>query len=171
MNTTLLLAAVGLALVGLAHSVLGEILVFKPLRVQGWVPTAGAPVLRERHIRILRGSWHLVTLLGWALSALLAAGHIAIGCGTGVVGHRCGGHGHAGQRGAGVRGHTGQPPCMVRADVDCSAGVVGLNGQPALHIWTAALPGLKCEKNHGAPSARLPAKHNFTRLRNSTTPA
>ncbi len=71
MNTTLLLAAVGLALVGLAHSVLGEILVFKPLRVQGWVPTAGAPVLRERHIRILRGSWHLVTLLGWALSALL----------------------------------------------------------------------------------------------------
>lgn len=71
MNATLLLAAVGLALVGLAHSVLGEILVFKALRVQGLVPTAGYPVLRERHVRILWCSWHLVTLLGWALSALL----------------------------------------------------------------------------------------------------
>lgn len=71
MNATLLLAAVGLALVGLAHSVLGEILVFKALRAQGLVPTAGYPVLRERHVRILWCSWHLVTLLGWALSALL----------------------------------------------------------------------------------------------------
>lgn len=71
MNATLLLAAVGLALVGLAHSVLGEILVFKALRVQGLVPTAGYAVLRERHVRILWCSWHLVTLLGWALSALL----------------------------------------------------------------------------------------------------
>lgn len=71
MNTTLLLAAAGLALVGLAHSVFGEILVFKPLRAQRRVPTAGARVLRERHVRILWGSWHLVTLLGWALSALL----------------------------------------------------------------------------------------------------
>lgn len=72
MNTTLLLAAAGLALVGLAHSVLGEILVFRQLRrTRGLVPTGGHPVLRERQVRILWGTWHVVTLLGWALSALL----------------------------------------------------------------------------------------------------
>ena len=71
MNTTLLLAAAGLALVGLVHSVLGEILVFHPLRKRGVAPTAGKPVLRERDVRILWGTWHVATLLGWALSALL----------------------------------------------------------------------------------------------------
>ena len=71
MNTSLVLAAVGLALVGAAHSVLGEILVFRSLRLRGVVPTGGQPVLREQHVRILWGSWHLVTVLGWALSALL----------------------------------------------------------------------------------------------------
>lgn len=71
MNTTLLLAAAGLALVGLAHSALGELLVFRQLRTRGLVPTAGHPVLRERQVRILWGTWHVVTLLGWALSALL----------------------------------------------------------------------------------------------------
>lgn len=71
MNNPLLLAAAGLALVGLIHSVLGEVLVFRTLRTHGLVPTAGYPVLRERQVRILWASWHLVTVLGWALSALL----------------------------------------------------------------------------------------------------
>lgn len=71
MNTSLVLAAVGLALVGAVHSVLGEILVFRSLRLRGVVPTGGQPVLREQHVRILWGSWHLVTVLGWAFSALL----------------------------------------------------------------------------------------------------
>jgi len=71
MNTALMLAAVGLALVGVAHSVLGEFLVFRSLRTRGIVPTGGRPVLREQHVRILWGTWHLVTVLGWALSALL----------------------------------------------------------------------------------------------------
>ena len=71
MNNPLLLAAAGLALVGLIHSVLGEVLVFRTLRTQGLVPAAGYPVLRERQVRILWASWHLVTVLGWALSALL----------------------------------------------------------------------------------------------------
>jgi hypothetical protein len=72
MNTALVLAASGLALVGAAHSVLGEIMVFRRLRQRGGiVPTGGQPVLREPHVRILWGSWHLVTVLGWALSALL----------------------------------------------------------------------------------------------------
>ena len=71
MNNPLLLAAAGLALVGLIHSVLGEVLVFRTLRTHGLFPTAGYPVLRERQVRILWASWHLVTVLGWALSALL----------------------------------------------------------------------------------------------------
>ena len=71
MNAALVLAAAGLAVVGAAHSVLGELRVFRPLRTRGMVPTGGQPVLRERQVRILWGSWHLVTVLGWALSALL----------------------------------------------------------------------------------------------------
>lgn len=71
MNPLFLFAAGVLALVALAHSVLGEILVFRSLRTQGVVPTAGRPVLREPQVRILWGTWHLVTVLGWALSALL----------------------------------------------------------------------------------------------------
>lgn len=71
MNTALVLAAGGLALVGVAHSVLGELLVFRALRTEGIVPTGGRPVLREWQVRILWGTWHLATVLGWALSALM----------------------------------------------------------------------------------------------------
>lgn len=59
-------------LVGLAHSILGEHLIFKRLRGEdGWIPTQCDPQLREPHVRILWVSWHLVTLIGWALSAIL----------------------------------------------------------------------------------------------------
>lgn len=71
MNAALTLASAGLAAVGLVHSVLGELLVFRTLRTRGMVPTGGQPVLREHQVRILWGTWHLVTVLGWALSALL----------------------------------------------------------------------------------------------------
>ncbi len=56
---------------GLAHSVLGEILIFRHLRKGGLVPSMSAPPLRERNIRILWASWHLVTVFGWALAAVL----------------------------------------------------------------------------------------------------
>ena len=85
MNTSLVLAAVGLALVGAVHSVLGEILVFRSLRLRGVVPTGGQPVLREQHVRILWGSWHLVTVLGWAFSALLwRLGTVPVDAGLGA---------------------------------------------------------------------------------------
>ena len=71
MNTALVAAACMLVLLGLAHTVLGEMRVFRRLRTRGIVPTAGQPVLGERQVRILWGSWHLVTVLCWALSALL----------------------------------------------------------------------------------------------------
>jgi len=47
-------AAGGLAfMVGLAHSILGERLVFSRMRAAGLVPTQGGTVLLERHVRIL----------------------------------------------------------------------------------------------------------------------
>jgi hypothetical protein len=68
---TLFVAAGVLALVtGLAHSVLGEILIFRHLRRGGLVPTLAAPPLRERNIRILWATWHLATVFGWAFAGV-----------------------------------------------------------------------------------------------------
>lgn len=71
MNAYLTTAA-GLAiLIGVVHSVLGERLVFSRLRQGSLVPTQGGTLLREGHVRILWATWHIVTLLGWALAAAL----------------------------------------------------------------------------------------------------
>jgi len=58
-------------ILGAVHSVLGELLIFRRLRNGGIIPTNGSPVLKERHVRILWASWHLVTVFGWALGAIL----------------------------------------------------------------------------------------------------
>lgn len=65
-------AAASLAfIVGLVHSVLGEILIFRRLREPGrLVPTRGGTLLGEGHVRILWASWHIVTVFGWAIGAL-----------------------------------------------------------------------------------------------------
>lgn len=69
---TLLLAAAALAFVtGLAHSILGEVVIFRRLRRGAFVPTWGGDALRERHVRILWASWHVLTLLGWCMAAML----------------------------------------------------------------------------------------------------
>ena len=57
--------------IGLVHSVLGERLIFRRMRVEGFVPTNGGQVLRERHVRILWASWHVVTALGWCVAVVL----------------------------------------------------------------------------------------------------
>jgi hypothetical protein len=71
MPNLLLAAAAVMVLTGLAHSVIGERLIFSRLREGGIVPTLAPMPLKERHVRILWASWHLVTLLGWALAAIL----------------------------------------------------------------------------------------------------
>ena len=71
MNTYLVAAGTLAFLVGLVHSVLGEVLLFRRLRQGGLIPTAGAPLLEERHVRILWATWHVVTVLGWCLAAVL----------------------------------------------------------------------------------------------------
>ena len=56
---------------GIVHSVLGETLIFKPLRSGGFVPSRAVPPLSGRHIRIIWASWHLGSLFSWAFAAVL----------------------------------------------------------------------------------------------------
>ncbi|MDN3544892.1 hypothetical protein QWZ02_10605 [Kinneretia asaccharophila] len=71
MNRCFLAAAVLLLIIGLVHSLLGERLIFRRMRAGGFIPTQGGPVLRQAHVRILWASWHIVTVLGWGLAAML----------------------------------------------------------------------------------------------------
>jgi hypothetical protein len=71
MNLYFLFAGLLAFLVGLVHSVLGERWVFKRMRAGGVIPTQGGTLLREPHVRILWASWHVVTVIGWCLAALL----------------------------------------------------------------------------------------------------
>lgn len=69
---TLLAAASLLAIAtGVAHSWLGERLIFRRLRAQAWVPNRPAPPLQGRHVRILWATWHLASVLAWAFAGLL----------------------------------------------------------------------------------------------------
>lgn len=70
-NTMYVAGAVLLTLVGLIHSVLGEVLIFSRMRTKGMVPTNGGSVLRERHVRILWSTWHVVTVLAFLAAAAI----------------------------------------------------------------------------------------------------
>jgi len=70
---TILAMAAGLAIfTGVAHSVLGELLIFRHLRKGTLVPDQDAPPLKGRHIRILWATWHLATVFGLAMAVVLA---------------------------------------------------------------------------------------------------
>jgi hypothetical protein len=71
MNTALLAAGALTILIGLVHSILGEIMIFRALRQGNWIPTHGGSALREHQVRIIWASWHVVSVLGWALAAML----------------------------------------------------------------------------------------------------
>ena len=71
MQNYLLAAGALMILIGIAHSVIGEILIFRQLRAGTIVPLLVPPPLRERHLRILWANWHLCSVLGWGLAALL----------------------------------------------------------------------------------------------------
>ena len=91
MNGWLVGAAALVFVIGLAHSWLGELRIFRHLREAGVVPTGGAPALRAFQTRILWASWHLVTVLAWAMAALLLwlAEPAARTASGGVVEHIC----------------------------------------------------------------------------------
>ncbi|CAD5247652.1 conserved membrane hypothetical protein [Bosea sp. 62] len=71
MQSYVLAAGVLMILIGIAHSVIGEILIFRQLRAGAIVPLLAPAPLRERHLRILWANWHLCSVLGWGLAALL----------------------------------------------------------------------------------------------------
>lgn len=71
MPTSMIAAGVLALAVSLAHSILGEILIFRRLRNHGLVPAAAAPPLQERHIRILWATWHLATVFGLSFGIVL----------------------------------------------------------------------------------------------------
>lgn len=71
MNYLLLSAGILSIVVGVIHSVLGEYLIFKNIRQGSVVPTVSAPPLRERNIRILWATWHLASVFGFAMGAIL----------------------------------------------------------------------------------------------------
>lgn len=72
MNFYFLIAGILCVLLGLVHSILGEYLIFKDKRVKGnLVPTKVNADLKERHLRIIWATWHLVSLFGWCIGAFL----------------------------------------------------------------------------------------------------
>jgi hypothetical protein len=71
MQVTLAIAAALAVLTGVVHSLLGERLIFRHLRSASIVPSMPAPPLRERHVRIIWATWHLASVLAWALAGLL----------------------------------------------------------------------------------------------------
>ncbi len=71
MNDYFVAAAALAFLVGIIHSVLGEILIFRRLRTGGVVPTNGSTLLDERHVRILWASWHVLSVMGWGMASIL----------------------------------------------------------------------------------------------------
>jgi hypothetical protein len=71
MQGHLLAAAVVTVAVGIVHSVLGEMLVFRKLRASGIVPTSAAPPLQSRNVRILWATWHLASAFGFGFAVIL----------------------------------------------------------------------------------------------------
>lgn len=72
MNTYILIAGVLCVVLGLIHSILGEVLIFNPKRHNGKiVPTKRTSELREKHLRIIWATWHLASVFGWCIGAIL----------------------------------------------------------------------------------------------------
>lgn len=71
MNGFIFSASIVTFVVGLIHTVLGEILIFRKMKRSGFIPTDGGSVLRESNVRILWATWHALTAFGWGMAFLL----------------------------------------------------------------------------------------------------
>ena len=72
MNNYFLLSGILCFILGLVHSILGEILIFSSKRVKGKiVPTLKMPDLKVSHLRIIWATWHLASIFGWAIGIIL----------------------------------------------------------------------------------------------------
>ena len=72
MNTYFLIAGILCFVLGLIHSILGELLIFRHKRVKGSiVPAKGGDELKEGHLRIIWSTWHLASVFGWCIGVTL----------------------------------------------------------------------------------------------------
>ncbi len=71
MNYLLMSAGLLSLAIGTIHSLLGEFLVFNKLRNRSIVPSHAVPPLQRSHVRILWATWHLASIFGFALGAVL----------------------------------------------------------------------------------------------------
>ena len=72
MNQYLWVAGLLCFILGLVHSILGEVLIFRNLRKsKKIIPTITKSKLKERHLRIIWATWHLTSLFGWCIGAIL----------------------------------------------------------------------------------------------------
>ncbi|EZH73831.1 hypothetical protein ATO12_18030 [Aquimarina atlantica] len=72
MNTYLCIAGILCFLLGIVHSILGEYLIFNSKRNKGnLVPSKKSEALKGRHLRILWATWHLASVFGWCIGAIL----------------------------------------------------------------------------------------------------
>lgn len=72
MNICLLIAGILCLLLGLSHSLLGEGLIFaKIMAARKNITSSGIYEFEEGHIKIIRATWHLTSLFGWCLGAIL----------------------------------------------------------------------------------------------------
>lgn len=88
MNAYFIAAAALASIVGLVHSVLGEIMIFRRMRKSGRIiPTDGGAILSGPNVRILWASWHVLTVFGWGMAAIVVelAKPTARGSGNDVV--------------------------------------------------------------------------------------
>ena len=78
MNWYFFTAGILCLVLGIAHSFLGEFLIFKDKRRKGSViPSKRSEGLRQRHLRIIWATWHLGSVFGWCLGAILIKVSIA----------------------------------------------------------------------------------------------
>ncbi|NRP21338.1 hypothetical protein LPJGGPFB_04597 [Ensifer adhaerens] len=56
---------------GLVHSILGEVMIFRPLRNGSFVSATSPAPLAKRTIGILWATWRLATVFGWAFAGIL----------------------------------------------------------------------------------------------------
>lgn len=72
MNIYFLIAGILCFILGFAHSIVGESLMFKDKKKPGHiVPTKGSTELKGPHLRIIWANWHLSSLFGWCIGAFL----------------------------------------------------------------------------------------------------
>jgi len=72
MNAYLLAASIITVLLLSVHSILGEILIFNRIRKPGKIiPTKRADRLGEWHFRIIWACWHIMTVMGFGVAAII----------------------------------------------------------------------------------------------------